>query len=144
MAIPYSVSEVLTLVNRTPDFEDRVNELSKRTAEYHRVFATLFQAAFDPQASLMLPIGTFDYRPCDYPGVYSKLYGEVIHRFYIFTDPSVSEKIRINQFIHTLESVDPDDAKTLIAVKDQNLPSLYPNITLELVDRVFPELNLSF
>lgn len=145
MPIPRSVSEILESVNRQPDFDSRVEELNRRSAEYRTVWLDLFNAAFVPASKLGVPYGDFDYRPSDFPGTHMRLYGEVINRFYLFQpDSTYDPQLRFRQFIQTLESIHPDDAKVLVAISNQKLEDLYPNVTRDVVDRVFPELGLVF
>lgn len=144
MAIPYSVSEILAFVNKQPTLEDRVVALTQRTREYRHVFAKLFEHAFDPSKKLFLAPGTPKYTPSDFPGVHAKLYGEVIHHFYLFESVQFPAEVRERQFLNMLEAIDANDASTLIAIKDQKLDELYPNVTINLVDRVYPELDLVF
>ena len=48
---------------------------------------------------------------------------------------------RESQYIQLLESVDPDDAKLLIALKNRRMPGDASNITKEIVIEAFPTIS---
>jgi hypothetical protein len=54
-------------------------------------------------------------------------------RMYVFTRKDLSNVKRESLFISLLEGVHPEEAKVLIAVKDQKLHKMYPKITHKLV-----------
>lgn len=54
-------------------------------------------------------------------------------RFYVFCRKDLTPLKRESLFISLLEGIHPDEAKIVIAVKDQKLTKLYPKITHKLV-----------
>jgi hypothetical protein len=52
---------------------------------------------------------------------------------YVFTRKDLTPIKRESLFISLLEGVHPEEAKVLIAMKDQKLTKLYPKITHKLV-----------
>lgn len=49
---------------------------------------------------------------------------------------------RENMFLQTLESIHPQDAELVLAMKDKKLETLYPGITRDLVQKTWPGLIL--
>jgi hypothetical protein len=101
-------------------------------------------ATFDPNVKWLLPEGTPPYKPLsDNADMESGLMQE-LRRLYLFVDgPSDTQKnlkqVRREQiFIDMLESIDPNDAKVLIGMKDGKLP--YKGLTRKLVAEAFPNL----
>ena len=99
---------------------------------------------YDPNVKWLLPDGIPPYKPVA-EGIEAdgRLISEV-KRFYLFVEgPSDAQKNlkqhrREQLFIELLESVDPDDAKVLIGMKDGKLP--YRGMTRKLVADAFPNL----
>jgi hypothetical protein len=54
-------------------------------------------------------------------------------RLYVFTRKDLKPLKREQLFIDLLESIEDEEAKVLLAVKDQKLTKLYPKITKKLV-----------
>jgi hypothetical protein len=52
---------------------------------------------------------------------------------YVFTRKDLTAIKRESLFISLLEGVHPDEAKVLVAMKDQKLHKMYPKITHKLV-----------
>ena len=68
------------------------------------------------------------------------LYGS-LRKMYLFIgegNPAVTKNKREILFVNMLESLDPEDAKLLLAVKDKKMP--YKGITKKLVTETFPGL----
>jgi hypothetical protein len=64
-----------------------------------------------------------------------------LRTMYLFVgegNPAVPQLKRESLFVGFLESLDPDDAKLVLAVKEKTIP--YKNITEELVRSVFPNM----
>ena len=58
---------------------------------------------------------------------------------YLFIEngsPNLSQAKREMLFVGLLETIDPEDAKLLLAVKNKEIP--YPTITKKLVNDAFP------
>jgi hypothetical protein len=99
---------------------------------------------FDPTVKWLLPEGTPPYKPLPKSADQeSSLYTE-LRRSYLFynsgneTSQNLKNVRREQLFIEMLESIDPDDAKVLIAMKDRKLP--YKGLTRKLVAEAFPNL----
>jgi hypothetical protein len=131
-----SMHEVLSKIAALPTEEERVAALAGLTDVG---INTLLRAAFDPNIKFLLPEGAPPYKPCEQLDQHGRLYGEM-KRMYIFVDPTLNlSKARREQlFIQILESIEPEDATLLIAVKDKSLP--YATLTKEVVEKAKPGL----
>ena len=80
------------------------------------------------------------YKENDLVDQESVLYSES-RRLYLFTEggnPNLKQTRREYLFIQLLESIDKEDAKLMIAVKDKKLP--YKGINVDIVNKAFPGL----
>jgi hypothetical protein len=133
-----SVSKLLEQINELKKKEDRVEAL--RSNGHHSV-KMILKGMFDPNIKFLLPEGEPPYKPSilDEP----KALLNEISRFYLFVEgghQTLRQTRREQIFINILESVNADDAKLLIAMKDKKSP--YKGITYDIVKESFPELNL--
>jgi hypothetical protein len=94
----------------------------------------LFKHAFDPSAKFVLPEGDAPYKPDAAPiGMTPATLRQELKKLYVFCRTDLKPVRRESLFIQLLESIHPSEAEVLVAVKDQDLPRLYPNITHQLV-----------
>lgn len=97
----------------------------------------VFRYAFVPECKFELPEGVPPYTPCtNQPGDTPSdlLVVLVKNRLeYLEKYMDVSSIKREMIFIRLLETVHPTEAKILLAIKDQKLFTLYPNITPEVL-----------
>ncbi len=93
---------------------------------------TLFEHAFIPSKKLLLPEGTPPFKKSTITEVESKgLFWQEARKLGNFCRSDVKPFRRETLFIAALEALDEKSAAILLAVKDQCLSDLYPNITLE-------------
>lgn len=136
MALP-TIDSVLKEVDAKKTKKEKIAHL-----QYHRqnkVMIRLLKYVFDPKIKFALPEGTPPYKPSDFEDP-SAIYRED-RRLYLFVEggnPNLNPLRREMLFIEVLETVHPDDAKLLLAVKDKTLP--YKSITEKLVKEAFPKL----
>jgi len=96
--------------------------------------ATLFSHAFHPNFKFLLPEGEPPYRKTDYvQGKTPMIFQQEVSRFKIFCRHDLKPAKIQQLFIQMLESIHEKEARILIAIKDQKLTDLYPNITVRLV-----------
>jgi len=100
---------------------------------------------FDPNIKWLLPEGTPPFKPLPKSAdMESRLMSE-LRRLYLFVEGDTDAQrnlttLRREQlFIGLLESIDPDDAKVLIGMKDGKLP--YKSITKKLIAETFPTIS---
>lgn len=133
------VSTVLKEVSEKKTTKEKVDHLL-----YHRgnkVMISLLKYVFDPRVEFDLPEGAPPYTEDKVlESNESGLYGR-FRSFYIFLkdgSPGLTQPKREMLFIELLESIHPDEAKLIIAVKDKKLP--YKGITAKTVEKAFPGL----
>ena len=94
----------------------------------------IFQHAFMAEHKWLLPEGEPPFKPDAAPmGMSPARFIQEVRKFNIFKRTDLKSTKREQLFIGLCESVHPDEAKILIAIKDQKLTDLYPNITREVV-----------
>jgi hypothetical protein len=92
--------------------------------------------AFVPQKKFILPEGEPPYKPSAEPmGMTPTNLFTELRRMYVFLREDLTPLKRESLFISLLEGVHPEEAKMLIAVKDQELHKLYPKINRKLLEK---------
>jgi Family of unknown function (DUF6433) len=122
------VTEMLKDINEDPSkIELYKNDAALRIVLMH---------AFVPQKKFILPEGEPPYKPSPEPmGMNpTNLFNE-LRRMYVFCREDLKPIKRESLFISLLEGVHPEEAKMLIAVKDQTLHKLYPKINRKLLEK---------
>lgn len=132
-----SVSEILSNISEEKDVKKRKDLLAQQSKNLGVI--AMLQLAFDPNVKFQLPEGDPPYKPCEYLDQHGMLYNSV-RKIAMFLDPN-SKLPQLKKevlFVGLLESLDPQDAKLLLAVKDKKMP--YKGITKKLVAETFPNL----
>lgn len=133
-----SISEILKQVSQQKDNTDK--KIMLANYRNNQALLNVLRLAFDPDIKFNLPEGDPPYKPCEYLDQQAMLYNN-IRRMYLFIgegNPNVSKLKREALFINILESIDPEDAKLLLSIKDKKIP--YKGITKKLVTETFPGL----
>lgn len=119
-----------------PNMLEEINKDPKAINNYKDDFLlkVVFAHSFLPKYKCLLPEGTPPFKPAAEPiGMTpTNLFNEC-KRFYVFTREDLTSIKREGLFISMIEGIHPDEAKVLIAMKDQELTKLYPKITWKLV-----------
>lgn len=120
------ITEILDEINETPS---SIEKYRGNTA-----LSIIFEYAFDPNKKFNLPDGDPPYVPDSAPMMMSpgNLYME-LKRLYVFCRTDLTQLRIETLFIQLLENIHPLEAKLILAIKDQNISNLYPNITNNLV-----------
>ena len=131
---------MMTLAEVMDDINSNVDSLGTMYRyKPNSPLAQLFRAAFIEDEAWTLPEGIPPYKP--YMGkdgtsptdlLKAILRGRL--EYFKKTKPVPSMK-REELFIRLLESIHAPEAKVLLAVKDQELSKLYPNITYEVLEK---------
>lgn len=115
---------------------EEINKDTKAIEKYkdNGLIKTIFEHAFDPEKKFILPDGIPPFKEDPAPiGMSPGNLLMEIRRLYIFCRADLPTIRRETLFIQLLENIHPSEAKVVLAIKDQNLPSLYKNITHKLV-----------
>jgi hypothetical protein len=131
------IAEVLKLASEQKTKEEKINIFRKNDSSALR---TVLKYALDPAVKWALPPGAPPYKPAPYLDQQSMLYHEA-RRLYLFIEggnPNLTPLKRESLFIGLIESIDPEDAKVLLAAKDKKLP--VKGITSTIVNEAFPGL----
>lgn len=132
-----SISWILEFTSKLPNEEEQIKCLQANDSE---AIKTILRGAFDPNIEWLLPEGSPPYEPCKYSNIDNMLYSE-IRRLYLFVkggNDNLTTLKRESMFIDVLQSITPQDAELLVAIKDKKLP--YPGLTAETVLKAFPGL----
>ena len=112
-----------------------INEDPKKIAAYKDDFMlkVILAHSFLPDYKMLLPEGEPPFKPTSEPmGMTpTNLFNEA-RKMYVFCRADLTSLKRESLFISLLENVHPEEAKVLIAVKDQTLHKMYPKITHKL------------
>lgn len=96
----------------------------------------LFRYAFMPELKFLLPETEPPYKKDAAPlGMTPTSLSFEIKKLYKFTSQRAdwAKNARQQNFINLLEAIHPSEADILLAIKDQDLPRLYPNLTKDAV-----------
>lgn len=102
--------------------------------------APVLKYCFDPKAEWLLPETDPPYTPCEYANLDNEFWSQ-LKKLYLFVRGGNDELHQIKReriFIDILETIHPEDAKLLCAIKNKKLP--WPEITSEIVLKAFPGL----
>lgn len=94
----------------------------------------LFEYAYLPQFKFLLPSGTPPYKEHTSPlGMTPAIFIKEINKFDTFIRKDLTNFKREMLFIQLLEHLHPQESKILLAIKEQELTKLYPNITYDVL-----------
>lgn len=124
------VTEVLKEINSDPS-------LLMTTYKMHGdggPLGLIFRHAFTAEGKFILPSDEPPFKKAAEPmGMTPAQFIYETKKFYIFCRKDLRSIKREQLFIQMLESIHPDEAKVLLAIKDQTLTKLYPNITRQVL-----------
>lgn len=121
------ITEILDEINKNPQ------DIAKHKDNY--AIKTIFEYSFDPNLKFKLPEGEPPYKKDTAPlGMSQANFYQQVRKLYVFCRTDISNVRREQLFVQMLESLHPSEANICIAMKDQNLTSLYPNITRKLLE----------
>ena len=99
---------------------------------------------FDERVQSAVPYGQVPYKENEVPvGTdHTSLRREwkQLYHFIKGGNDTLSSLRRESMFIQLLEGLHPDEAKIICKVKDKELESLYPKVTLDIVKEAFPDI----
>jgi hypothetical protein len=133
-----TVSQILKQISESTDKKNKI-DLLRRNKENSAMIEVL-RHALDPRIEFLLPEGEPPYNESKFDEDRFRLYNQV-RKFYLFVkggNDNIHPIKRERIFIELLETIDPEDAKLVMAMKDKRLP--YKGINLKLVQEAFPGL----
>ena len=99
---------------------------------------------FDERVKSAVPEGQVPYEPNDVPvGTdHTSLRREwkTLYHFIRGGNPTLSNLRRETMFVQLLEGLHPKEAEIICLVKDKDLESVYPKVTLDVVEQAFPDI----
>lgn len=138
-----SISSIINEANSAETVAGKTSVLKHNESD---VLKILLRLSNDQSVKWLLPSGAPPYKPTDAANdVQGRLYND-IKKFYLFVEggnpppPQIPNHKRELLFIQLLESIDPEDARLILAVKDKDLTRLYPTITVDVINEAFPGL----
>jgi hypothetical protein len=131
------IAEILKKASTITDDVARIGYLRQNQST---TLHMILRGAYDPTIKWTLPEGNPPYKPNDLVDQHHRLFTEA-RKLYLFVEggsPNLKQLRRETLFVELLETIDPEDAKLLLAIKDKTLP--YPGVTLDIVNQAFPGL----
>jgi hypothetical protein len=131
------VAEILKKASEITNENERIDWLRKNNSV---ALESMLRGAYDPKIVWLLPEGIPPYKPNDLVDQHHRLYTEA-RKLYLFIEggnPNLKQVRREQLFIELLETVDPEDAKLLLSVKEKHIP--YPGVSKEVVAKAFPNI----
>lgn len=142
MAYKQGISEILkecSEISGTGSRQKKVAFLQKNSSP---ALKAVLGFCYDPKIKWLLPEGDPPYNPADDLDLQTVLFAD--HRkLHIFVESVEYHKLdplkRELQFVQFLESLDPEDAKLILSVKNRKIP--FEGITIKLVKEAFPSIS---
>jgi hypothetical protein len=131
------VAEILKKASEITDENQRIDWLRQNNSV---ALESMLRGAYDPKIVWLLPEGAPPYKVNGLVDQQNRLYTEA-RKLYLFIEggnPNLKQLRREALFIELLETLDPEDAKLLLAVKEKHIP--YPGVTKEVVAKAFPNI----
>lgn len=137
------VYEVLEKIDKAKTAEERKHLLKEYGAKHP--FNLILSLNFDKNIIVDVPEGMPPHKRDDtlHPDLYGTSLAQVIRRIKPLIKGSpesrnLTKSKREYIFIQIVESIPPKEAEVIVFAKDKALEELYPNITRELVNELFP------
>ena len=142
MAVVVGIAEVLKAASEQSTKADRVAYLKANSSP---ALKKILGYTYDPVIEWLLPETSPPYSPLAKEEDAQNVLISSVRKLNIFVNHNdylnLSALKRETQFIQLLESVDPDDARLLIAMKNRTMPSFASNITKAVVVEAFPTIS---
>ena len=132
-----TISWILDYTSKLKPEDEQIKCLK---ANENSAILTVLRFALDPNIKWLLPEGDAPFEPCQFDNVENMLYSEA-RRLYLFVEGGNTDLTplrRETMFIDLLQSIHPEDAKMLVAIKDKKFP--FPGLKASTVLKAFPGL----
>ena len=139
MAYKEGIAEILDRISKLKTKEEKITALRR---DHNIVLENIIDLCYNPRLKFVLPTGEPPYKPQPKEAdCQATLYAN-LRKFGVFLEtgpyPNMRPYKRESQFVQFLESLDPDDAKLVIAIKDKKLP--YKGMNRKLFEEAWPAL----
>ena len=142
MAIKKTFHEIFTEVGNASKKADKIRVLHENSS---KELKAVLGYTYDPNVEWLIPEGDPPYRPLEKSLDQEYGLAQESRKFYLFVkgitpaQRNLTQAKRESIYISMLESIDPDDAKVLLAMKTGKLP--YKGLTQKLVAEAFPGIS---
>jgi hypothetical protein len=131
--VALGISEILKKVEAEKDVDKKVEILRQNNSP---VLQGILRMPFHKDLRWLLPEGKPPFKPTDEIGTQGRLFSEWRRLYLFFPGTPLNQTKREMIFIQILETLDPNDADLLCAVKDKKMP--YKSVTKSLIEKAFP------
>jgi hypothetical protein len=131
------ISEILENASKITKKQDKIDYLRNN---FNPVLGQILKYTFEKQYEWELPPGDPPYKPSEFPDTHGMLYREA-RRIYLFLkggNPNLTSFKREMLYITFLESIHPNDAKLMLAIREKKLP--YKGLSKALIEEAYPGL----
>jgi hypothetical protein len=135
-----SLHDILKEISELKTPKEKIEAIQSN--RYREAIKTIFGYTYSPTIKWLLPEGNPPYKPCEYLDLEGRFLVE-LRKLYLYIEggnPNLTTLRRETLFVQLLESIDPKDAKLLLAMKDRTLP--FKGLNKKIANQAFPELNL--
>jgi hypothetical protein len=117
------------------DINDDIGNIGKYSTNTY--LRNILEAAFLPEKKMILPEGVPPYKVSKAPSVQlTGAFWQEAKKLYVYSRAELKPIRREHMFINALESMSKEESEVLLAVKDQTLNKLYPNINRKELTRI--------
>lgn len=139
MAYKEGVAEALTRISK---IKSRKEQIAALRSDHSIAMENVVDICFNPQVNFDLPEGAPPYKPQPKESDCQAVLYANLRKFGIFMKngpyPNMKPLQREVQFVQFLETLDPDDAKLILSIKEKKMP--YKGITRKLFEEAWPAL----
>ena len=139
MAYKEGVAEALTRISK---IKSRKEQVAALRSDHSIAMENVVDICFNPRVNFDLPEGSPPYKPQPKESDCQAVLYANLRKFGIFMKngpyPHMKPLQREVQFVQFLETLDPDDAKLVLSIKDKKMP--YKGITRKLFEEAWPAL----
>lgn len=136
MSKPAEISLIFKTASELQNKEDRLAYLRNT---YSEAMQRVIEGAYHPAIVWLLPKGNPPYTPSKGGADIEYMFYKEYKKLYLFCkggNDDLKQSRREALFIQLLESIHPEDAKLLLAIKDKYIP--YSNLSYEFFQECFP------
>lgn len=123
---------MLTIHEALTDINKDINQINSAEHRGNSYLRNVIEHAFIPEKKFILPEGTPPYKTNGLSGVETKgTFWQEARKMATYTRADLKPFNRERLFISALEALDKDSVAIFLAIKEQTLDTLFPNITRE-------------